>query len=311
MSKKINIILLSLLVLQAVLIAVLYAPDSKNVQSEITFLPGVTPQDTVSVLISSAEGGEIRLIKNDQDAWLVSDKNTIYPGDKKHIEDVISRITSLKSNRLVTQTQSSHLRLKVAAKIYERKIVLTDKNDQEHTLYLGISTAPQTIHVRRSDSQDVYFAKGMSSWELNTDTDLWWDRNYLDADLESLHSIELINSHGSFTLMQAENQWRLANEKEITLSPGKVREFLQGASHISLTKYLGKEDLGYGFEKPAATLILTGDQGSLSLKVAAKRDEEGRFVAKSSESSYYVEVTDFAVEKLINTRKVELIAKDE
>ena len=40
MSKKINIILLSLFVFQALLIAVLYMPGSKKIQTEVAFFEG-------------------------------------------------------------------------------------------------------------------------------------------------------------------------------------------------------------------------------------------------------------------------------
>jgi len=310
MSKNINIILLSLLVIQAVLIAALYTPDSKNIQSEIHFLADLDPQDTVSILIHSAEGGEVHVTKSNQGAWFVSEGSLSYPADRKHIEDTLLRLTSLKSNVLVTQTESSHLRLKVADDVYERKIVLTDRNDKKHIVYLGSSTAPKTIHLRLQDSQKVYLAKGMSSWELNTDKDLWWDRNYIDEEIEKLQSIELTNSHGSLTLIKSGEEWHLENEKETSLSASAVSAFLDGVSEISLTKYLGQQGDAYNFEKPAASLTLTGQKGPLTLKVTAAADEENRYVVKSSESPFFVEVTEFPVEKLINTTKEQLTSTE-
>lgn len=310
MSKKINFILLSVLVLQAILITVLYAPDSKNIQSEINFLKGLSKEATISFHISSSEGEKIHLIKNNQGPWFISNENITYPGDSEHIEDVISRLIALKSSHLVTQTVSSHPRLKVADEVYERKIVLTDKNEKKHTIYLGSSTAPKTIHVRLQDSNEVYLAKGLSSWELNADADLWWDRRYVDEEIELLQSIELTNSHGSFSLLKSESGWYLEGDKTTKLSPGELNEFLHGVSLISLTNYLGHEDVGYGFEKPIAVLTLTGRQGPLTLKVAAKPEEESRFVAKSSESPHYVKVTEFAIDTLLNTRKEQLINKE-
>ena len=136
-----------------------------------------------------------------------------------------------------------------------------------------------------------------------------WERAYVSEQISGLEAVEVSNTHGTFTLVKKENKWRLYDDNEAVLDEAAVDSFLERVSSINLDTYLGKEDESYGLDKPAATLMLTGKDGPVTIRFAAGNDEDSNYIAKSSASPYYVEVTEYAVEKILDIEKKALTAK--
>ncbi|MBI5557406.1 MAG: DUF4340 domain-containing protein [Deltaproteobacteria bacterium] len=319
MTKKTNLILFMLLVSQLALITLVYWPGKGKNQAATNLLPGMNPENIVEFSITDEAGKTLAMKREDQGEWQVSDgKGTAYPADAERMQGVLATMTSLQSQRLVTRTPSSHIRLQVDDKIFAKKLAVTGKNGETQTLIIGSSPGPQTVHVRPTAANDVYLAKGLTVSELDTETESWWRKDYVLVDREKLKEIKLENSHGSLTLQKEGDKWRLAgDDAQQELAGAPVDTFLQRATHLVVTRYLGKEHQGKPLD--AAVLTLTTDQETITVTIGPEekkdkndgKEADGEHVIKSSASAFFATASAYQIKPLTGMKKADLVQKDE
>ncbi len=309
--NRTNIVLSAILVVQLVLVGLALRPAETTAPKTKTFFEGIG-KDAVTALVIHDQDKELRLEKKD-DAWLVQADHE-YPADATKITALLDKLTGLSSNRLVARTRASHVRLKVADDLYNRRLDLV-AGDTTISLYLGSSPTYKTLHVRLADEDEVYLVTDLSIWELQTTKESWWKTRYLDLAATDLTRVELENKAGSFTIEKkkdAEAPWRLAGE-DAALDPKAVDDFLAAASRITLLTYLGTEEKpDYGLDKPAATTRLTTKDGkTITVRIGPKNKDENNHVVKRDDSPFYVSVAAYAVEKLLDKTADSLLAAKE
>ncbi|MFH1215120.1 MAG: DUF4340 domain-containing protein [Pseudomonadota bacterium] len=309
MRKNTNRILSILLISQLALIAFFYWPAGEKKPAPTELVTGLAAGSVRELTITDDGAKSITLEKDDSGQWQVNgDTPPPLPADGKQMEKILASLTSLQSQRLVTRTKSSHMRLQVGDRVFARKISLRGTNGESRTLFLGTAPGQQSIHVRAEGSDDVYLAKGISAWELNTDKDSWLAKEYLVIDRDKLKELRLKNSHGSFILEKAEKGWQLEgiDVSQRATAPDAVDALLQRATRLTLHEYLGKE-------KPAdsldgGTLTLVTETGTVTVDIGAQKDKDNFHVVKSSASPFYVTVSDYQIKPLLDMTAENLTA---
>ena len=92
-------------------------------------------------------------------------------------------------------------------------------------------------------------------------------------------------------------------EAEESFDVNRFRTILTRSTSVSLLRPLGREEQAdYGMDEPSAVVTLEtgGDEPkSYTLTVGAQDPDDSSYVVKSSESPFYVRVSEFAVNDLV------------
>jgi hypothetical protein len=298
-----NQILAGVLVVQlAVAVFVLWPRTSASGEA-VSLFPGVTADQIVALTVSDGSGNTIALAK-EGGAWVLPDAEG-YPTLEDKVPTLLTKIVGLKTDRLVAQTATSYKRLKVAADDYERLIEFTLADGTTHKLYLGTSPSYRALHVRADGESEVYLTSDLSTTDVGADAASWVDRAYVDIPQDQVVAVTLQNANGRFEFVKNGDSWTMQGLAEgETLNEGQVTSLVSKARYVSLLRPLGKtEDATYGMQTPGAvvTVQVHSDAGdkTYTLTVGAKDATDNSYVVKSSDSAFYVRVSEYTAKDLV------------
>lgn len=313
MLTKRNLILLGLLCLQVVLIGVVYMPRSQGSAAKI-FFEGLKPEAVAKLSVATPDGRSVTITRQGK-GWTV-DTPAHYPADRDKVENLLTRLADLRSDRLVAQTREAHSRFQVGATRFGQKVTLTLAAGGERILYLGSSPNYTITHVRAEGDDRVYLVNELAGWQLPAEEQFWWQREYVAVAPEELQEITLVNRAGTIRLVKSGKEWQLAEAGAgQVLDAARVQEFVTAASRVALTDYLGQEaKKEYGLDTPTATLTLTltSKAGAVTLTIGAKSETAeqlgGSYVMKSSASPFYVRGGGGILAPMVERKVADLLA---
>jgi hypothetical protein len=296
-----NQILAGLLAVQVIVAAIVFVPRLLPAQSAAAPLLGtLQAADVTGLAIQEKSGNRVELTKKDG-AWVLPAGDD-YAASPEKVTAFVEKLIGLKTDPLVTRTASSHKRLQVASDDYVRKIDLTLADGGVTSLFLGSASGGSATHIRLDGHDEVYLARGLTSYEAGTAAAAWIDPTYLSVPQENILSATIENAQGKFEFAKdAQNQWALKGLKaDQTFNPDSVTTLLARLGSISMVKPLGKTAKPeYGLDTPGATVrVVVSDTASTkvyTLKIGTK-DADGNYPVISSDSTYYVSVAGFNVE---------------
>jgi hypothetical protein len=297
-------ILTVLLLAQLALGAFVFWPRPAAGSGGQPLLAGLAADQITGLAITDDQGNSTRLAKQGE-AWIAPDAGA-FPAEAAKITPVLDKLVALKTGRLIAQTPQSHAQLQVADDDFVRKIDITKPDGSIQTLYLGSPAGGQAAHVRLAGQDNVYLAGGLASWEVDSTLLNWIDPIYLSFNAAELTGLTVKNANGEFALTRdAANNWQLAGlAAGETVDQNKVNNLVNGLSSLRLTQPLGKtEDPAWGLASAAAVVALqikSGDQTrTVTLTLGAQDPADRSYVAKASDSEYYVRVAEFSVQDLV------------
>lgn len=299
--NKLQRILVAVLALQLALTAIVFWPRQAATAGKS--LLDLKAEDVTGLTIQDDQGRSISLAKSG-DGWVVRSAAD-YPADAAKITPVIDKLLALTTGRLIGETAASHARLQVADDKFVRKVDLQTAAGTR-TLYLGSPAGSRAMHVRLAGQNQVYLGNDLASWEITADLTSWINPVYFSVSTADILGIILKNSNGEFVFEKdAAGNWVMlgltAGEE---LEPNNVTSLVSLMTSVRLTKVLGKtDDPAYGMAEPAASVTIrakSGDQAkSYILTIGAKDPTDNTYAVKSSESPYYVAVSEFSVRDLV------------
>jgi hypothetical protein len=304
MNKR-NQILIGALIAQLLIVALVFwpRPAATGGKGESLF-PDIGADQIVAMTITSADGKSIQLVKR-PGGWVLPSADD-YPCLEDNVTSLLTKITDLKTDVLVAQTSSSHKRLGVARDEFERHVEFELADGTQYGLYLGTSPSFGATHVRADGQDEVYLASDLSPSDAGLEATAWVDRLYFSVPEEEVVAFTLANSNGRFEFVKDGDTWTLSDlEAGETLDTNVVDSLIRRATSVSLLSPLGKEEKDlYGLKEPKAVITIQADseeagQRTYTLRVGAKYTEDQSYVLASSESPYYVRVTEFTVKDWI------------
>jgi hypothetical protein len=308
--KRTQQILSALLALQMVVIAVVLWPRSAASSEENkTLLDGVEPADVVALTIKDVDGKEIEIRKSDAGAWVLPNSGD-YPVQEDKVTGLLDKLVVITTDRLVTRTADSHKRLQVAADDFVRRITVETAAGEERVLYLGSSPSYGAIHVRAEGENQTFLTNEVSSWELNTADASWIDTGYVSVPSEDLVAVTLQNPNGQWSFEKdAEGNWTMVNPPEgETLNTNNVTSVVNQARQINMVRPLGQAaDPSYGLDQPTGTVTLRTADQTITVEIGAQSAEDNSYVVKSSDSPYYVRVSEYSVKGLLEKTPADFI----
>lgn len=307
-----NWILLVVLVIQAGLIGWLYWPKPAATAAG-PLLPALSADQITGVTIED-NTNRVDLAQVDGQ-WVLADRGN-YPVTALAVSEFISDVLTIDTSRLVATSPASHARLQVSDADFVRRITLHTREGDGQVIYLGTSPNAGTVHVRAGDGSNVYLADGALSGAARTDLAGWIDTTYVSLDPAAVQQVTITNGFGSMELARGDDgAWSLAglNAGE-TLDQAALQTLSSRIANISLTQPLGVQAAAeYGMDTPSAlvtAVISTTAAGpkTVTLTLGAHDEASDSYVAKSSESDYFVRVAGFQVRDLVDAVRSNFVA---
>ncbi|NJN81025.1 MAG: DUF4340 domain-containing protein [Caldilineaceae bacterium] len=317
--SRLNIVLLALLLIQVVLIAVTYWPAPASQANDALLLAGMQAADVDRIALTGVDGVEVELVRGG-DGWLLPNLDD-YPALGDKVEETLTKLLAIETDRLVTRTRESHARLKVAEQAFERKVSLHGGDGIEKSIYIGTSAGAGATHVRLEGSDETYLTSEIAAWELNAPIANWVELLYVSLPAADLVAVELSNANGDLSFQRDENgDWQLDGLSEgEALAADRISSLLTQVATVRMTEPVGRtEQPDYGMEAPQATLVLTtrnaaGGEESVTLLVGAEvdeRDEESDHLFKSSASPYFVTIPGYTAKGFIDKTRADYLVEE-
>lgn len=299
-----NWILLIVLVIQAGLIGWLYWPKPAATAAG-PLLPALAADQITGVTIEdNTNRVELAQVEGQ---WVLADRGN-YPATTLAVTEFISDVLAIDTSRLVATSPASYARLQVSDADFVRRITLHTGDGDEKVVYLGTAPNAGSVHVRAGDGNNVYLADGALSGAARTDLAGWIDTTYVSLDPASLQRLTITNGNGAMEVIRdGEGAWSLVDlEAGETLDQTALQTLSSRITSISLTQPLGVQAADiYGMDTPSAlvtAVISTTVAGpkTVTLTLGAHDETGDSYVAKSSESDYYVRVAGFQVRDFVD-----------
>ena len=244
------------------------------------------------------------------DGWVLPEADD-YPALAENVSSLLEKIGNIQTNRQVTQTESSHARLKVAEDDFLRLIELELAGDSSHKLYIGSSPRASATHVRIDNQPGTYLTGELSSYEANATARGWIDTVYYTVPQTATVALTLKNPHGEFEFERDEtNEWTMKGLAEgETFRVDSVQSLLSQATSLRMVAPLGKEEEDwFKLDQPQAIVTLKTEDGQVhTLRIGAKDEDGASYVAKWSESPFYVLVAEYSAGNFIDKTRDEYV----
>jgi hypothetical protein len=307
---KWNQVLSVLLVIQIALGIVLLWPRSTASGAETgPLLPDFNAEEVVSLTITDSGGTHVTLAKTPE-GWGLPEAGD-YPADNEKVSSLLEKLEGIKTDRQVTRTVSSHKRLKVAEDDYVLLIELGLPGGETHKVYVGSSPRTNATHVRADNYPETYLTADLPSYEVSANATRWIDTLYYTVPQTTTVALVLENESGKLEFERSQNQWvfkGLAADEEF--DEAAFNTLLGQVTSLRMVEPIGKEEEPhFGLGQPQAIVTLkTGDGQIHTLQIGAKDEKSNNYVAKWSESPYYVWIAEYTADNLIKETREDFIA---
>ncbi|MEM7343392.1 MAG: DUF4340 domain-containing protein [Chloroflexota bacterium] len=311
--SRTNQILLGLIVIQILITAFVFWPQESIAGSRLT-VEGFDPETVTQLVITNNDGEQIT-IKKIEGGWVWPDGDN-YPVLENVATDLVEKLTALDTNRLVTRTDASHKRLEVAADDFARQVTLANDNGDSQTIYVGSSPSGGSTHVRLAEQNETYLTGDLNAWQINTQVSNWVETEYFKIPNEDIQTLRLQNTQGDFTFAKDESgEWTLDDLDEgEEFSPTSATSLASRIATLRMVEPVSKTAQDwFAIDQPQATVTVTinnetdGEQ-TYTIQIGAS-NEENEYIAKASNSEYYVLVAQFSVSDFVTQARSDFLAE--
>jgi hypothetical protein len=318
MMNRTQQILIGILILQILVVGLVFWPNEGGVVEDVPIFENVNVEDVVAFSVDDVDGNHVEMAKTD-DGWVLP-KNGNYPVTAEKLDTVLENIFAIRTNRLITRTEDSHSRLKVADDDFVRRVWLEDASGNQYILFIGGSSAAAATHVRRAGDDDVYLTGEISSWEFGNQEKNWIDVVYLSIPSEEIMAIDIENAHGKLEFeMGTDGEWMMHGLTEgEEFNPNNLLSMVSRLAGLQMEEPIGTvEKPEYGFATPSAVITVytqneNGEGDTILFRVGAHSVEDNSYIVHSSTSEYFVKVSNYTVKDFIERDKeVFLVAEEE
>ena len=309
---RLNQVLAGLLVVQLILAAVIFWPRPAGGEVGESLFAGMQADQVVALTIAGGDGQSVKLART-EGRWGLPEAGD-YPVLEEKVTTLLQAIVGLEAERRVTQTSGSHARLQVAGDEFNRRVEIELADGTRHVLYLGSSPSYQAVHIRAEGQDDVYLTSALTAQDAGVGTADWVERTYFSVPAGDVISLTLENANGAIRFAKDGEEWTMDGVTgEEGFDANRFQAVLSRVTSVSLLAPLGREELAdYGLDEPAAVVSIEtagAEAKTYVLTVGAQDAEDNSYVVKSSESPYYVRVSEYSVDDLVTrTRDAFLVA---
>ena len=310
--NRTNQILAGILLLQLALAAFIFWPGRNATAAVAPLYAGTTIDDIQAITVSDKEKS-IKVTRGGE-GWILPEAED-FPVTAVQASDAISKVLTVDTRRLVASNPTSHSRLEVTEEKFVRRVDLETKDGQTLTLYVGSAPSVRSTNVRRADSDNVYLSNSRSAEDLRMDYASWINPTYLAIPETDVQALTIENAQGKLQFTRpTTDTWTLSDlAAGETFNQNNLTSLISRLSSFTMIKPLGKtEKPEYGMATPSASLVIVtqpagGEAKTTTLTIGQPISGTQNYVAKSSDSEFFVEVASFSVENMINRGRTDYL----
>ncbi|MBN1220379.1 MAG: DUF4340 domain-containing protein [Anaerolineae bacterium] len=301
-------ILAVILIIQIGLVGFIFWPQSSVQGSGEPLLPGFSAANVISLTLQGSDGERIVLAK-DGEAWVLPEAGN-YPANGEQIVSFLKKFEGVQTNRLVTETEASHKRLKVAPDDFNRMLEVTMQDGSQRQIYIGDAASPAATHIRTGDRPEVYLTGEVQAYELDPRASNWINTQYYSVPISETVTLTLQNANGTFEFEREGENWIMQGlaADEVFLE-NNLKTVLNQVNLLQMTRPAGKEEKpSFGLDDPRAIVTLkTVDGKEYTLRIGGQDEVSQEYLVKWSESPYYVWLAQYTASSLIEKTREDFL----
>ena len=283
MKIKQLLILLGILVVLVVIVGLVENPFAKSeytkkLEAASLLFPDFNKENVTKIEITAS--GETTTLAKENNQWLVASMEN-YPADAEGIEDVLDKVTELKTTGLVSSNLEKQAQFEVDSSGAEAKLLDAGGNVQAH-LFLGKTTPGYlSSYVRTADSNNVYVGKGNLKATFDKGTRTWKDRTIFSFNKGDVTHLTIKSEEEEIELeMDAEGKWQMTKPEAIAALEPELDALLDSLSDLDTDDFADASDLSeYGLDAPKSSVLAKLNDGSTRL-LHIGNEESGKHYVK-------------------------------
>ena len=204
--------------------------------------------------------------------------------DNRAIEQMLSMASHLEVGEIISSNPEKQFVFQVDT-VMGNRLDFFDGENLLASMVIGKMQEDRLhAYLRKTDSDDVYLAKGLFSSIANRRLDLWKDRSLFVLDPKQASQIELSRDQKKFRLTREDTLWLVSAhpyQESLPADGGVVEEYLGTLVDMKADDFVRAfQSGGISFDRPQFELKLTVADGEQERVVAVAQGGE--------ESGYYV-----------------------
>ena len=206
--------------------------------------------------------------------------------DNRAIEQMLSMATHLEVGEIISSNPEKQFVFQVDT-VMGNRLDFFDGENLLASMVIGKMQEDRLhAYLRKTDSDDVYLARGLFSHIANRRLDLWKDRSLFVLDPKQASKIELGQDQKEFRLIKEDTLWLVSPQpyqESLPADVGAVDEYIETLANMKIDDFIRASQAGgISFDRPHLELKLTLPDGQQETVVAvAQAGEESRYYVKT------------------------------
>ena len=226
--------------------------------------------------------------------------------DNRAVEQMLSMASHLEVGEIISSNPEKQFVFQVDTVVGNR----LDFFDGENLLASMVIGKMQEdllhAYLRKTDSDDVYLAKGLFSRIANRRLDLWKDRSLLVLDPKQASEIEISQDEKTFRLTREDTLWLVSAhpyQESFPADRGAVDEYLGTLADMKTDEFVKAfQSAGISFNKPQLELTLTFSEGQQEKLLAVDESGDGsRYFVKTDQDRNVFILYEFNFKRIAKT----------
>ena len=226
--------------------------------------------------------------------------------DNRAIEQMLSMATHLEVGEIISSNPEKQFVFQVDT-VMGNRLDFFDGENLLASMVIGKMQEDRLhAYLRKTDSDDVYLAKGLFSSIANRRLDLWKDRSLFVLDPKKASEIELSHDQNKFRLTKEDTLWLVSAhpfQESLPADGGAVEEYLGTLAGMKLDEFVKAfQSAGVSFNEPQLELKLILPDGEQETVVAvAQGGEESRYFVKTDRDKNIFFLYEFNFKRITKT----------
>ena len=293
MKTKQLLILLGILVVLVVIVGLVENPFAKSeyakkVEAATPLFPNFNKESVTKIEITAS--AETTTLVKENNQWLVASMEN-YPADAEGVEDVLDKVTELKTTGLVSSNPEKQAQFEVDSSGAEAKLLDASGNVRAH-LFLGKNTPGYlSSYVRAADSNNVYVGKGNLKATFDKGTRTWKDRTIFSFNKGDVTHLTIKSEGEEIELeMGADSEWQMTKPEAFAAKQTELDSLLDSLSALDTDDFAAEAGnlSEYELDAPKSSVMAKLNDGTRRLLLIGKEESGEYFVKREDKEPVFM-----------------------
>lgn len=251
-------------------------------------------KSNIDRIVISDSDSKVTLSKKGK-AWLMAEDDL--PVDSAKLDDLLAKLSEIRTTWPVTTTSSSHQRFEVAESKYRRRITLSIGEKPVADLFVGTSPGFKKSHIRAAEQDEVY-ALAFNAYDAPA-----IKKDWLDTSLLAVKSVTSVKG-GDYELTKEDDKWRLPMSLENReVNSDKVNDLIKAIAAFRVMD-VAKDKPDFDKDNSVTLEVANGESYFIDLM-----EKEGKYYVKRSDIDHVFTLSKYEYDRLSSPNKESLTAE--